>query len=96
VLSIRLPHRTHRPQLTCNNYEYWSLMKVRMEARGLWDMVEHGDPSRQDDCIALNAIMSTVPPEMIRTLALKETPKGAWVPICSMFVSSNRTYKSTL
>ena len=88
---------TPYPQLTRNNYEDRSLlMKVKMEARGLWDAVEHGDAGRQDDPMAADAILSVVPPEMIGTLATKRTAKEAWEAIQSLYVGSTRSRKSTL
>jgi hypothetical protein len=36
------------PQLTHDNYEDRSLlMKVKLEVRGIWDAVEHGDADHQ-------------------------------------------------
>jgi hypothetical protein len=38
------------PQLTRTNYEDWSLlMRVKLEAKGLWDAVEPGHADRQED-----------------------------------------------
>ena len=71
-------------------------MKVKLEARGLWDAVEYGDADRQDDRMALDAILSAVPAEMIRTLGVKKTSKEAWEAIKTMHVGSDRTRKATL
>jgi hypothetical protein len=85
------------PQLTCSNYEDWSLlMKVKMEARGLWDSVEYGDAGQQDDRMAVDAILSAVPLEMIRSLATKKAAKEAWEAIQSLHVSPTHSRKSTL
>ena len=88
---------TPYPQLTRTNYEDWSLlMRVKLEARGLWDAVEHGDADRQEDRMAVDAILSAVPAEMIRPLASKRTAKEAWEAIKSIHVGSDRARKMTL
>jgi len=88
---------TPYPQLTRTNYEDWSLlMRVKLEARGLWDAVEHGDADRQEDRMAVDAILSAVPAEMIRPLASKHTTKEAWEAIKSIHVGSDRAKKMTL
>ena len=85
------------PQLTRSNYEDWSLlMRVKMEARGLWDAVEFGDADHQEDRMALEAILSIVPPEMTRTLVVKRTTKEAWEAIRVVRVSTDRVRKSTV
>jgi hypothetical protein len=63
-------------------------MMVKMEARSLWDVVEYGDAGRQDDRMAVDAIFSAVPPEMIRSLTTKKTAKEAWEAIQSLHVGS--------
>jgi len=88
---------TPYPQLTRTNYEDWSLlMRVKLEARGLWDAVEHGDADRQEDRMAVDAILSAVPAEMILPLASKHTAKEAWEAIKSIHVGSDRARKMTL
>lgn len=63
-------------QLTSTNYEDWSpLMSHEGEARGSWSRgysgaVKYGAADRQDDMIAVDAILSAISPEMIRTLTL--------------------------
>jgi hypothetical protein len=70
------------PQLTKTNYVEWALrMKLKLQARGLWDVVELGDSDFCDDRTALGAICSAVPSEMIPTLAIKETASEAWEAI---------------
>jgi hypothetical protein len=67
------------PMLTKINYTSWStLMKLKMEARGLWKAVESDDVSFQDDRSALEAITSGVPPEMAPSLVAKGAAKAAW------------------
>jgi hypothetical protein len=57
------------PTLTKTNYNQWALlMKIKLEARGLWGAVDPGDAEFQVDRMALDAICSTVPLEMVTTL----------------------------
>jgi hypothetical protein len=70
--------RTPWPMLTKTNYHEWSLlMKVKMQARQLWDAIEYGDLPYHDDRRALEAIIAGVPPEMGGPLANKESAKEA-------------------
>lgn len=62
------------PQLTKTNYVEWLLrMKLKLQARDLWDVIEYGDGDYRDDRTALDAIYSAVPSEMFPALAVKET-----------------------
>jgi hypothetical protein len=62
------------PQLTKTKYVEWSLrMKLKLQARDLWDVVEYGDSDFRDDRTTLDAICSAVPSEMIPALPVKET-----------------------
>ena len=66
------------PQLIRTNYNEWSLrMKLKMQARHLWDAVEYDDVEFDDDRSALDAICSVVPAEMVPALATKATTKEA-------------------
>jgi hypothetical protein len=70
------------PQLTKTNYVEWALrMKLKLQARDLWDVVEFGNGDFRDDRTTLDAICSTVPPEMIPALTIKETASEAWEAI---------------
>jgi hypothetical protein len=52
--------------LTKTNYNEWSLlMKIKLEARSLWRAVNKGDVEFQVDNMAMDAICSAVPAEMI-------------------------------
>jgi hypothetical protein len=58
------------PLLTKTNYNDWALlMKIKLEARLLWAAVDPDDVDFQVDRMALGAICSVVPPELISTLA---------------------------
>jgi len=66
------------PQLTKTNYDLWSLlMKLKLQARCLWDAIEEDEADFHDDSSALEAICSAVPKEMVLTLATKNTAKEA-------------------
>ena len=75
---------TSYPVLTKTNYNDWSLlMKIKLEAKCLWGAIDPGGNAveRHEDRMALDAICSAVPPEMISTLAVKESAKDAWESI---------------
>lgn len=83
------------PTLTRTNYGDWSLMmKVMLQARGLWDAVETGGAELQEDRMALEAILRVVPPEMISTLAVKASAKEAWDAVKTMRVGIDRVRKA--
>jgi hypothetical protein len=53
-------------------------MKIKLQSRNLWSAIEPGDDVKlQEDRMALDAICSAVPPEMIPTLAVKPSAKEA-------------------
>jgi hypothetical protein len=58
--------------LTRSNYTHWSLvMKVMLQARNLWDAIEYGDCDFQEDCMAREVLILSVPPEMVPRVAKK-------------------------
>jgi hypothetical protein len=62
------------PLLTVTNYNQWVLlMRIKLEACGLWVAVDPGGAEFQVDRMALDAICSMVPPKMITVLATKDT-----------------------
>jgi hypothetical protein len=65
-------------------------MKVKLQARDLWDVIEYGDGGYRDDRSALDAICSAVPAEMIPTLAVKETATEAWEAIKTLRIGDER------
>ena len=84
------------PVLTKTNYNEWSLlMKIKLEARSLWDAVEVGDAEFQVDRMALDAICSAVPVDMLSTLATKESAKEAWDCLKTMRIGDDRVRKAT-
>jgi hypothetical protein len=53
------------PTLTKMNYTEWSLViKVNLQAAGLWDVIVSGAGDHSNDWTALAAILRTIPPEM--------------------------------
>jgi hypothetical protein len=84
----------HPPMLTRTNYQEWSLvMKVQMEAEGLWDvLVNDLFGSKRDDRRALAFILKGVLPELTRVLAVKATAKEAWETVKVMRVGTDRVH----
>jgi hypothetical protein len=78
------------PKLTKTNYTQWALvMKVKMQARNLWEAIEPSGVSFQEDCMALDAITSAVPPEMVAALAAKDSALEAWNAVKARRVGSD-------
>uniref|UniRef100_A0A8R7TXP5 Retrovirus-related Pol polyprotein from transposon TNT 1-94 n=1 Tax=Triticum urartu TaxID=4572 RepID=A0A8R7TXP5_TRIUA len=74
-------------------------MKVILQARGLWTVIEIGpcpddDADYRDDRLALEAILRSVPREMLATLAVKETAKEAWNSIKTIRLGVDRVRKA--
>jgi hypothetical protein len=79
------------PHLTKTNYNEWSLrMRLKLQARDLWDVIEFGDGDYRDDRTALDAICSAVPSEMVAVLAVKETAAEAWEAIKTLRIGDER------
>ncbi|CAO2167148.1 unnamed protein product [Urochloa humidicola] len=85
------------PVLTKTNYAEWSLiMKVKLQAREMWDAVKYGDVGRHEDRRALEALVAAVPPELGAVLATKLTAKDAWDAIAAARIGSEHARRSTL
>jgi hypothetical protein len=79
------------PTLTKGNYHEWALvMKVNLEAMGLWNAVESGSVERREDRMALAAILRAVPVEMKSTIAEKSSAKEAWMAVRIMRLGDER------
>src|SRR6266540_5476399 len=79
VRVIREVGGANYPILNKTNYSDWSLvMKVMLEARGLWQACNLSGVSHQDDRMALEALIRAVPPEMVSMVAVKATEKKVW------------------
>jgi hypothetical protein len=81
---------------TKTNYSDWAiLMKVKLKVRALWSIIENGDANQQKEMMALDALCGMVPPEMVPTIAKKDTTKEAWDTIMTMMVGDDRMKKAT-
>jgi hypothetical protein len=79
------------PVLTHTNYLEWSLvMRVNLQAAGLWDAIHKGAGDYRDDRNAPATLLRAVPPKMQAGLAVKETTKEAWEAIRSIRVGANK------
>jgi hypothetical protein len=82
--------------LTKTNYADWSqLMKIKMKARRLWTAIEPGGVDPHEDMMAMDALTSAVPPEMVSALLGKETARDAWEGIRTARIGDERVRKST-
>jgi hypothetical protein len=52
-------------------------MKVKLKAHALWSVIEDGGTDQQEEMMALDALCSTLPSEMVLTIANKDTAKEA-------------------
>ncbi|CAN6334582.1 unnamed protein product [Urochloa humidicola] len=71
-------------------------MKVKLQAREMWDAIKYGDVGRHEDRRALEALVAAVPPEMGAVLATKLTAKDAWDAIAAARIGSEHARRSTL
>jgi hypothetical protein len=77
------------PLLTKTNYTEWALiMKMKLQARDLWEAIKPGDVTLQEDRMALDAITSAVPQEMLASLAVKATAAEVWEAVRSLWIGS--------
>jgi hypothetical protein len=83
------------PVLTKTNYSDWALlMKVKLKARALWGSITKGGVDMQEDMMALDALYTVVPSEMVPSIAKMETTKEAWDAIACMRIGDDRVKKS--
>jgi hypothetical protein len=82
------------PMLTRTNYQEWSLlMKVNLQAQGLWCAIESEEDEEveyHDDCLAYAAILWSIQPEMLGRMARKKMAQAAWEAIKIMRVGDAR------
>jgi hypothetical protein len=84
------------PALTKTNDSDWALlMKVKLKPRALWSVIEDGGADQQEEMMMLDALCGAVPPEMVLTIAKKETAKEAWDVIVTMRVGDDHMKKAT-
>jgi hypothetical protein len=67
-------------------------MRIKLEARDLWDAVDPSDAKFQVDRMALDTICSVVPPEMVTKLVMKDTMTDAWESIKMMRIGDERIW----
>ncbi|WVZ91404.1 hypothetical protein U9M48_037581 [Paspalum notatum var. saurae] len=83
------------PLLTKTNYPEWVvMMRINLQAQGLWDAIEPGDVTYGEDRLALAAIARSVPTEMITMVGNKETAKAAWDAIKTVRMGVERVRES--
>lgn len=66
------------------------LMRVSLQAQGVWGAVDPGYAEFKEDRVALAAILQAVSKEMLRPLAKKDFAKAAWDAIKLMRVGVDR------
>jgi hypothetical protein len=67
------------PILSKTNYADWAaVMRVMLQARGLWDAVNIATMDFTEDHMAFEALTRAVPPELSSTIAGKATAHIAW------------------
>jgi hypothetical protein len=69
-------------------------MKVKLQARQLWDVVEFSDTEFHEDQLALDALLASVQSEMVASLADKPTAKDTWDSIATTHVGLDRARKA--
>ena len=86
--------------LTRSNYNEWALlMRVNLQAQGLWHAVEPEEGETieyREDQLAFAAILRSVPPEMLASLSTKRTAQSAWEGIKSRRVGVQRVLESNI
>jgi hypothetical protein len=71
--------------LSHTNYHEWVLMmKVNLEAMGLWSAVQSSNVEHREDLLALAIMLHAVPLEMHSGLATKESTTEAWEAVKKM------------
>jgi hypothetical protein len=81
--------------LTKTNYTEWALiMKIKLQARNLWEAIEPEDVTLQEDRMALDVITSAVSYEMLASLAVKATAAEAWEAVRSLRIGSEAVWNA--
>jgi hypothetical protein len=85
--------------LTRTNYQEWSLlMKVNLQAQGMWYVVkpkEDEEVEYQDDRLGYASILRSIPPEMLGRMVHKKVAQAAWDAIKIVHVGDPRTKEVT-
>ncbi|KAG8070343.1 hypothetical protein GUJ93_ZPchr0006g45518 [Zizania palustris] len=83
------------PILTKSNYHDWAaLMRVMLQARGLWTTMSDGTSDYTEDRMALEVLSKAVPPEMMGAIATKASAKIAWESLQLRNVGAERVRKA--
>ncbi|WVZ53904.1 hypothetical protein U9M48_004791 [Paspalum notatum var. saurae] len=86
------------PTLSRTNYAEWALlMKVNLEAAGLWHAVEPEDGDvieYREDRLALAAILRSMPSDMLASLGRKRTARSAWNAVKTVRVGVQRVHEA--
>ncbi|WVZ83370.1 hypothetical protein U9M48_030528 [Paspalum notatum var. saurae] len=83
------------PTLTKTNYYDWAvLMRVMLQAWGLWIAVSIGTNDLTEDRMALEVLSKAVPVEMMGTIANKASAKVTWDCIQVMNIGVDRMHKA--
>jgi hypothetical protein len=67
-------------------------MKIKLQARNLWEAIKLGDVTLQEDRMALDAITSAVTQEILASLAVKATAAEAWEAVRSLQIDSEAVW----
>ena len=95
IRTVRETSSRDWPQLTRTNYGEWVvLMKWRLKARKLWTAVEVGTKEEDEDVQAMDALLSSTPPEFHEAIGNKKTAKEAWDMLASFRVGSDRAKRA--
>jgi hypothetical protein len=79
IVERAAPAGGNFPVLTKTNYYEWAaLMRIMLQARGLWAAVSDGTTDFMEDRMALEVIAKAVPPEMLGSIASKPSARAAW------------------
>jgi hypothetical protein len=95
VASERVVPAGNFPVLTKTNYYDWAaLMRVMLQARGLWDTVIVGTIDFMEDRLALEVIAKAVSPELMGSIASKPSAMAAWESLVLRNVGVDRVRKA--
>lgn len=89
--SWRIPSRHQVLDAHKTNYLEWVLlMCINLQATGLWEAIGPDNDEYNNDRLALAAIVSSVPPDMVTLIDTKETACKAWLAVRTMRVGEER------
>jgi hypothetical protein len=81
--------------LTKTNYTDWAvLMRVMLQGRHLWEVINVGVVDYTDERYALEALCKAVPKELRGSIANKTTAKAAWDSLKTQYIGVDRVRKA--